>query len=104
MISYLTYDVEAKVSDFPSPITTWHESSKYITAPFSHNEAEGFDGIGIEIIRSLKLVAWGYGLAIILAVPLGFLLGASHRFARMFDPIFQVFVPLVHWLGFRSLD
>ena len=47
-------------------------------------------GIGLEIWRSLKLVGMGYGMAILAAIPIGFLLGGSYRFARMFDPIFQI--------------
>ncbi len=94
MLSWMTYDAEAQVSDFPSPWTTWTESSKYFVHPFSANEEEGFDGIGLEIWRSLQLVMMGYGLAIIAAVPLGFLLGGSYRFARMFDPVFQVLRPI----------
>ncbi len=94
MLSWMTYDAEAQVSDFPSPWTTWTESSKYFVHPFSANEEEGFDGIGLEIWRSLQLVMMGYGLAIFAAVPLGFLLGGSYRFARMFDPVFQVLRPI----------
>ncbi len=36
----------------------------------------------------------GYGMAIVAAIPIGFLAGGSHRFARMFDPIFQVLRPI----------
>jgi nitrate/nitrite transport system permease protein len=93
-LSWATYDAEMGISDFPSPVTTWNDSAKYFAQPFSHNEDEGFDGIGLETWRSLQLVAMGYALAILVAVPLGFLLGGSHRFTRMFDPIFQVLRPI----------
>ena len=94
ILSALTYDKEAQVSDFPSPITTWNDSVKYFLQPFSSNTEEGFDGIGLETWRSLKLVAMGYALAILAAIPMGFLLGGSRNFARMFDPIFQVLRPI----------
>jgi nitrate/nitrite transport system permease protein len=94
LISFATYDQEAKVSDFPSPVTTWNDSAKYFAHPFTSNSDEGFDGIGLEIWRSLQLVAMGYLMAILCAVPIGFLLGANHNFARMFDPIFQVLRPI----------
>ncbi len=94
ILSVLTYDSEAKVSDFPSPITTWNDSVKYFVDPFSSNAEEGFDGIGLETWRSLKLVGMGYCMAILAAVPIGFLLGGSRNFARMFDPIFQVLRPI----------
>jgi nitrate/nitrite transport system permease protein len=94
ILSTVTYDQDAKVSDFPSPITTWNESVKYFAHPFSTNTEEGFDGIGLETWRSLQLVGMGYGMAILVAVPFGFLLGGSRNFARMFDPIFQVLRPI----------
>ena len=94
ILSALTYDREAKMSDFPSPIATWNDSFKYFVNPFSSNTEEGFDGIGLETWRSLKLVGMGYGMAILAAVPIGFLLGGSRNFARMFDPIFQVLRPI----------
>ncbi len=94
ILSWLTFDAKAGVSDFPSPITTWKDSTKYFVHPFSSNKAEGYDGIGLEIWRSLQLVGMGYGMAILAAIPMGFLLGGSRRFARMFDPIFQILRPI----------
>ncbi|MGN6135560.1 MAG: ABC transporter permease [Aureliella sp.] len=94
LLSLATYDAEFQTSDFPSPLTTWQESAKYFAHPFSSNPAEGYDGIGLEIWRSLQLVAMGFGLAMLAAIPLGFLLGGSQRFARMFDPIFQILRPI----------
>lgn len=94
LLSAVTYDTEAQVSDFPSPIVTWNESIKYFVHPFSSNTEEGYDGIGLETWRSLQLVAMGYAMAILTAIPIGFLLGGSHNFARMFDPIFQILRPI----------
>ncbi len=93
-LSWATWDASTNSCDFPSPITTWKDSAKYFASPFTHNAEEGFDGIGLEIWRSLVLVGMGYGMAIIAAVPIGFLLGGSYRFARMFDPIFQILRPI----------
>jgi nitrate/nitrite transport system permease protein len=49
---------------------------------------------------SLVLVAQGYALALLLGVPVGFCLGLSKTFAKMFDPIFQVLRPVspLAWL------
>jgi nitrate/nitrite transport system permease protein len=94
LLSWATWDAEVEQSDFPSPATTWIESKKYFAAPFSSNPEEGFDGIGLEIWRSLQLVGLGYGFALLAGVPVGFLLGGSQRFAKMFDPIFQVLRPI----------
>jgi nitrate/nitrite transport system permease protein len=42
----------------------------------------------------LGLVARGYLLAIVVAVPIGFALGASKLFTKCFDPIFQILRPV----------
>ena len=102
-LSWATWDTGTNSSDFPSPITTWTDSSKYFASPFSHNDAEGFDGIGLEIWRSLKLVGMGYGMAIIAAVPMGFLLGGSYRFAACSIRYFKSCVRSLRLHGFRSL-
>lgn len=94
LLAWATYDADAGFSDFPSPITTWNESYKYFVHPFSQNKEEGFDGIGLEVLRSLQLVMMGYTIAIIAAVPIGFMLGGSQTFAKMFDPIFQILRPI----------
>ena len=93
-LSWATYDKEAGFSDFPSPVTTWNDSYKYFVQPFSKNTEEGFDGIGLEVWRSLQLVGMGYAIAIIVAIPIGFMLGGSPTFAKMFDPIFQILRPI----------
>lgn len=92
--SALTWDAEANANVLPSPLQVWHESSRYFLAPFSVNVEEGYRGIGLQVGSSLALVAKGYGLALLAAVPLGFLLGASDRFAKCFDPVFQILRPV----------
>ncbi len=76
----------------------------FVTYPFSRNEDEGFDGMGLEVWRSLTLVGMGYSVAILAAIPIGFLLGGSPGFAKMFDPIFQIYDPFRRWPGFHWLD
>jgi ABC-type nitrate/sulfonate/bicarbonate transport system permease component len=49
---------------------------------------------------SLKLVAQGYVIALLVGTPIGFFLGLSKTFSKMFDPIFQVlrYVSPLAWL------
>jgi nitrate/nitrite transport system permease protein len=49
---------------------------------------------------SLKLVAKGYAIALLIGTPLGFMLGLSKFFTKAFDPIFQVLRPVspLAWL------
>ena len=92
-LSAMTYDAES-ASGLPSPIKSWQQSRQYFVAPFTTNEEEGYRGIGLELLDSLKLVGNGYLVALLVAVPVGFVLGSSRIFARMFDPVFQVLRPV----------
>ena len=92
-LSAMTYDVESN-SGLPSPTKSWEQSRQYFVAPFTVNEDEGYRGIGLELLDSLKLVAQGYLAALLVAIPVGFALGSSKIFARMFDPVFQVLRPV----------
>ena len=51
-------------------------------------------GIGIQLGYSLLRVALGFGLAVIVAVPLGFLIGMSPVLNGALDPIIQVLRPV----------
>ena len=86
-------------ADLPTPAETWRASRKYVLEPFA-KRGELDQGILRFTWLSLVLVAQGYALAVILGVPLGFCLGLSKPFAKMFDPIFQVLRPVspLAWL------
>jgi nitrate/nitrite transport system permease protein len=86
-------------STLPSPLETWNASKLYILEPFE-KRGELDQGILRFTWYSLVLVAKGYALAILLGMPLGFLLGLSKLFAKSFDPIIQVLRPVspLAWL------
>lgn len=86
-------------TDLPTPIRTWQESKLYILEPFAYR-GELDQGIGRFTWLSLALVAKGYAIALILGVPLGFLLGLSEGFRRAMDPIVQILRPVspLAWL------
>jgi nitrate/nitrite transport system permease protein len=51
-------------------------------------------GIGIQISYSIGRVLLGFGLAALVAIPLGFLIGMSPLLYRAFDPFIQVLKPI----------
>ena len=64
--------------------------------------------IGVHIWTSLKLVLRGYILAVIIGIPLGFLLAYYHTLDKLISPIFEIMRPIppiawipmaVIWLG-----
>src|SRR6187431_2074778 len=91
--------LSANVQDLPSPMKTWQESKIYILSPF---EKRGEMDQGIVRLASYSLIRVGKGflLGILLATPLGFILGLSKVFNRMFDPVIQVLRPIspLAWL------
>jgi nitrate/nitrite transport system permease protein len=88
-----------QVSDLPSPLKTWEESKVYIMEPWA-KRGEMDQGIARLAYYSLVRVAYGFGLGIAIATPLGFLLGVSTTAHRMFDPVIQVLRPIspLAWL------
>ena len=91
--------VSTRVPDLPSPIRTWTESKVYILEPFE-KRGEMDQGIALLASYSLWRVAKGFFLGILIGTPLGFMLGLSRTFHRMFDPIVQVLRPIspLAWL------
>jgi nitrate/nitrite transport system permease protein len=79
--------------DLPGPFTTWQKTSKYVVEPFAKRE-ELDQGILRFTWYSLVIVAKGYAIALLLGTPLGFFLGLSPTFTKMFDPIIQVLRPV----------
>jgi nitrate/nitrite transport system permease protein len=61
------------VKDLPGPVKTWEATKKYITEPFAKRE-ELDQGILRFTWYSLKVVAQGYLLALLIGTPIGFLL------------------------------
>ena len=97
--SSLTTNPATGISDLPSPLKTWEGSKLYILEPFA-KRGELDRRVGSFLLLSLGLVIKGYAIALLVGTPLGFLLGTSKTFARMFDPIIQVLRPVspLAWL------
>ncbi|HET9217239.1 MAG TPA: nitrate ABC transporter permease [Terriglobia bacterium] len=91
--------LSANVPDLPSPMKTWEESKVYILQPLE-KRGEMDQGIVRLAAYSLFRVAKGFLLGIAIATPLGFVLGLSKVFNRMFDPVIQVLRPIspLAWL------
>ena len=100
-------------ADLPSPTETWQASKPYLAQPFA-KRGELDQGILAFAWLSLKLVAQGYLLALIVGTPIGFFLGLSDKFTKAFDPIVQILRPVspLAWLplgmvifsGLRIMD
>ena len=87
------------IPDLPNVIETWDSSKPYIVDPWA-KRGEMDQGILRFTWYSLILVAQGYIIALIVGVPVGFCLGLSSTFTKMFDPLIQVLRPVspLAWL------
>ena len=83
----------------PNVVETWQASRIYIVEPFA-KRGEMDQGIARFTWYSLILVAKGYALALIIGTPIGFFLGLSKMFTKIFDPVIQILRPVspLAWL------
>ena len=86
-------------SGLPSPSRIWAEFKDLITQPFFVMGPQDI-GLGWRVLTSLQRVAIGFGLAAVVGVLIGALIGQSKWATRALDPIFQVLrtVPPLAWL------
>ncbi|MFP5393299.1 MAG: nitrate ABC transporter permease [Gammaproteobacteria bacterium] len=86
-------------SSFPTPAATWEEATRLFADPFYRNGPND-QGIGWNIYASLKRVAAGFGLAAVVGIPLGLLIGRSRFLAGMLNPIVSLLKPVspLAWL------
>ncbi|NMG37738.1 nitrate ABC transporter permease [Chelativorans sp. ZYF759] len=86
-------------SSLPPPSTVWAESYDLIIDPFFVFGSQDI-GLGWRVLVSLERVAYGFGLAAIVGVLIGAVIGQSVWMMRGLDPLFQVLrtVPPLAWL------
>jgi nitrate/nitrite transport system permease protein len=86
-------------SSFPSPLTTFDEAVKVFSDPF-YQKGPNDQGIGWNVLSSLKRVALGFGLAAVVGIPLGFMIGRFKFMGGMFNPIISLLKPVspLAWL------
>jgi len=80
-------------STFPSPLDVGAKLVEHLSDPFFDRGAND-KGIGIQLAWSVSRVALGFGLAALVAIPLGFLIGMSRLFFQALDPFIQVLKPI----------
>ena len=86
-------------SSLPPPSQVWTESYDLIVDPFFVNGSQDI-GLAWRVLVSLQRVAIGFGLASVLGVALGAVVGQSVWVMRGLDPVFQILrtVPPLAWL------
>lgn len=80
-------------SAMPGPLDVGATIWKHLKDPF-YDRGPNDKGIGIQLAYSIGRVALGYGLAVLVAIPVGFLIGMSPLISRALDPYIQILKPV----------
>ncbi len=85
--------------NLPGPYKTWNSAVELFSDPFYDNGPND-KGIGWNILNSLQRVGIGFGLAALIGIPLGFMIGRFSFFNGMTSPIISLLRPVspLAWL------
>ncbi|MBI5907815.1 MAG: nitrate ABC transporter permease, partial [Burkholderiales bacterium] len=86
-------------SSIPSPAETFKLAVLLFSDPFFSN-GPNVQGVGWNVLRSLNRVAMGFGMAALVGIPLGFMIGRFGFLSRMFNPLISLLRPVspLAWL------
>jgi nitrate/nitrite transport system permease protein len=86
-------------SSIPSPAATWSQAVEIFSNPF-YRKGPNDQGIGWNILMSLQRVAVGFGLAAVVGIPVGFMVGRFDFLGRMCNPLISLLRPVspLAWL------
>ncbi|MBX3624559.1 MAG: nitrate ABC transporter permease [Rhizobacter sp.] len=88
-----------KGGNFPTPGATFDEAVKVFSDPF-YSKGPNDQGIGWNILFSLQRVAVGFGLAALVGIPMGFMIGRFAFLSNMVSPLISLLRPVspLAWL------
>src|SRR5690606_36615420 len=98
------------VPEIPSPGVTWDAAAALFSDPFYDNGPND-KGIGWNVLASLRRVGLGFGLAALVGIPAGFIIGRYAVVNAMLSPVINLLRPVspLAWLPlglllFRAAD
>ena len=83
----------------PTPLETAKQAIGIFSDPF-YRKGPNDQGVGWNVLASLQRVALGFGLAAIVGIPAGFLIGRFNFLSRMCNPLISLLRPVspLAWL------
>ena len=86
-------------ASIPSPKDTLMQAITIFSDPF-YVKGPNDQGVGWNVLSSLKRVALGFGLAAVVGIPVGFMIGRFTFLSRMFNPLISLMRPVspLAWL------
>ncbi len=89
----LMMGIGAQTSGIPAPSQVISHAISELSQPF-YDAGPNDKGIGLQLLYSVGRVLAGFGLAVVIAIPLGFVIGMSPVLNKAFDPYIQVLKPI----------
>ncbi len=85
--------------NLPGPVKTWQSAVQLFSDPF-YRKGPNDQGIGWNILNSLQRVGIGFGMAALVGIPLGFMIGRFKFLNDMTAPIISLLRPVspLAWL------
>ena len=80
-------------SAMPGPLDLARTLWGHLSDPF-YDHGPNSKGIGLQLLYSLGRVLLGFGLAFVVAVPLGFMIGMSPLVSKALNPFIQILKPV----------
>ena len=86
-------------ASIPGPLETWKQAVELFSDPF-YRKGPNDQGVGWNVLMSLERVAVGFGLAALVGIPAGFVIGRFTFLSRMFNPLISLLRPVspLAWL------
>jgi nitrate/nitrite transport system permease protein len=83
----------------PGPLTVWEAAAQIFADPF-YSKGPNDQGIGWNVLSSLQRVGIGFGLAALVGIPLGFVIGRFRFASGMAAPVIALLKPVspLAWL------
>ena len=98
VLLWMAISITSKGS-IPSPADTFTQAVTIFSDPF-YSKGPNDQGVGWNILSSLQRVALGFGLAAIVGIPVGFMIGRFKFLSSMFNPLISLLRPVspLAWL------
>jgi nitrate/nitrite transport system permease protein len=89
----------ATTGSIPTPLDTAQQAIAIFSDPF-YRKGPNDQGVGWNVLASLQRVALGFGLAALVGIPAGFVIGRFAFMSRMFNPLISLMRPVspLAWL------